>query len=223
METISVAAAETSAPRRNIPIAAKRIFWRVLIFYVISIFFVGMLVPSNDSHLLSSTGTAAQSPFVIAATNAGVKVVPSIINAVVLTSAWSAGNSGLLLSSRTLYGLAREGRAPWFFTRVNRWGVPWICVVFMSLWICLGFMSLTNGASTVFGWFQSLVSAAALVNWIVICFVYLRFYYAMKKQGIPRERLPWKAPFQPFVAWMGFISFTLLLLTGGYATFIHGQ
>lgn len=61
---------------------------------VLSIFMVGMIVPSNDPELLRSTGTAAQSPFVIAANNAGIKVVPSIINAIVLTSAWSAGNAG---------------------------------------------------------------------------------------------------------------------------------
>jgi len=85
-----------------------------------------MLVPSNDPELLKSTGTAAQSPFVIAANNAGVKVVPHIINAVVVTSAWSAGNSGMLTSSRALYGLAREGHAPKIFLRVNRFGIPWV-------------------------------------------------------------------------------------------------
>lgn len=55
---------------------------------------VGMIVPSNDPDLLNSSGTAAQSPFVIAATRASIPVVPHIINAVVLTSAWSSGNSG---------------------------------------------------------------------------------------------------------------------------------
>lgn len=88
-----------------------------------------MLVPSNNPNLLSGSGTAAQSPFVIAATSAGIKAVPSIINAVVLTSAWSAGNSGLLNGSRILFGLAKEGRAPKFFGRVNRFGIPWIAVV----------------------------------------------------------------------------------------------
>lgn len=61
---------------------------------------VGLIVPSNDTHLRASTGTAAQSPFVIAAQRAGIKVVPSIINAVVLTSAWSAANSGMFLHFR---------------------------------------------------------------------------------------------------------------------------
>nr|OQO23832.1 hypothetical protein B0A51_09776 [Rachicladosporium sp. CCFEE 5018] len=223
IENISMAAAETQCPRRAIPMAAKRIFVRVLLFYVLSIFFVGMLVPSNDKNLLQSTGTAAQSPFVIAATGAGVKVVPQIINAVVLTSAWSAGNSGLLNGSRILYGLAREGRAPKIFKRVNRFGIPWVAVASLSLFVCLGFMSLSSGASTVFSWLQDLVSVAALVNWTIICIVYLRFFYAMKKQGIPRERLPWKAPLQPYAAWIGVFSFIILLLTGGYTTFIHGH
>lgn len=123
VEAISMAAAETRSPRRNIPKAAKRIFWRVLLFYgepnslssnvpwkiergadilitVVSILMVTLLVPSNDPELLQSSGTAAASPFVIAATRAGVKAVPSIINFVVLTSAWSAGNSGMLLPER---------------------------------------------------------------------------------------------------------------------------
>jgi amino acid transporter len=101
VEAISVAAAETKNPRQNIPIAARRIFWRVLIFYVLSIFMVGLIVPSNDPNLLQSTSNAAGSPFVIAAKRAGIKVVPSIINAVVLTSAWSAGNSGTYLGAPT--------------------------------------------------------------------------------------------------------------------------
>lgn len=224
IENISMAAAETQAPRRNIPIAAKRIFVRVAVFYVLSIFMVGLLVPSNDANLLHSTGNAAQSPFVIAATNAGIKVVPSIINFVVLTSAWSAGNSGLLGGSRTLYGMAREGHAPKFFLRVNRMGIPYIAVCFVSLFICLGFMTLSAGASTAFSWLQDLVSVSALVGWMVITGVYLRFYYGCKAQGIDRKTaLPWAAPFQPYAAWLSFISFTILLLTGGYVTFIHGH
>ncbi|EHK98491.1 putative proline-specific permease [Glarea lozoyensis 74030] len=207
-------AAETQSPRRNIPIAAKRIFWRVSIFY----------------DLLRSTGTAAQSPFVIASTRAGIKVVPSIINAVVLSSAWSAGNSDaannikvLLGSSRTLYGMAREGHAPKIFLRVSRMGVPYVAVAFMSIWMCLGYMTLSDSASTVFSWLQDLVATAALVHWIIICVVYLRFYYGMKKQGIARSALPWAAPFQPYAAWTSLIAFSILLLTGGYITFVHGH
>lgn len=103
--------------------------------------------------------------------------------------------------SRILYGLAREGHAPKFFLRTNRFGIPYISVSFLSVFIALGYMTLQNSASIVFGWFQELVAAAALIIWIVICLVYLRFYYACKHQGIDRSELPWAAPFQPFAAW----------------------
>ncbi|KAK0462373.1 amino acid permease/ SLC12A domain-containing protein [Desarmillaria tabescens] len=223
VEGVANTAAETQNPRRNIPLAAKRIFWRVLIFYVIAIFVVTLIVPSNDANLLRSSGNASQSPFVIAATNAGIAVVPHIINAVVLTSAWSAGNSGLLNGSRNLYGMARENHTPKIFLRVNRFGVPYVAVLFLSAFLCLAYMTLSDNASTVFSWFQDLCSSAILVHWTIICAVYLRFYYGMKKQHISRTELPWKAPFQPYAAWIGLISFLIILLTGGYAVFIHGH
>lgn len=223
IENISIAASETRNPRQAIPQAARRIFVRVVAFYVISIFFVGMIVPSNDGNLLKSTGNAAQSPFVIAATRAGIKVVPSIINFVVLTSAWSSGNSTLLGASRTLYGMAREGHAPKIFLGTNRFGIPYVSVGFFSAFICLGFMTLSDGANTVFSWLQDLVSVSTLIDWMVICAVYLRFYYGMKKQGIPRSSLPWAAPLQPYAAWVSIISFGILLFFGGYTVFINGQ
>ncbi|KAK0200128.1 amino acid permease/ SLC12A domain-containing protein [Desarmillaria ectypa] len=223
IETVANAAAETQNPRRNIPLAAKRVFWRVLIFYVLGILIVGLIVPSNDPNLLGGSGNASQSPFVIAAKRAGISVVPHIINAIVLTSAWSAGNSIMLNGSRNLYGIAREGHAPKVFLRVNRFGVPYVAVGFLAAFMALAYMTLQDSASTVFGWFQDLVSAAAIVHWIIICLVYLRFYYGMKKQGISRDELPWKAPFQPFAAWLGLLSFSLILLTGGYAVFIHNK
>lgn len=84
-------------------------------------------------------------------------------------------------------------------------------------------MSLGHSASIVFGWLRDLVSVAALVNWMVICGVYLRFYYGMKKQGISRSELPWKGPLQPYAAWTGLIFFAVLLLFGGYIVFVHHQ
>ncbi|KAJ5815573.1 amino acid permease [Penicillium riverlandense] len=223
VETISMAAAETYAPRRNIPKAAKRVFVRVALFYIISVFMITLLVPSNDKMLLRSTGTAAQSPFLIAANRSNVKVVPHIINAIVLTSAWSSGNSTLLSGSRILYGLAREGQAPRFLARTSRWGVPYMGVLGIGMWMALGYMSVSATAETVFTWLQDLVACAQIMSWLVICTTYLRFYYAMKKQGISRTRLPWKAPFQPYAAWMTLISLSIILLTGGYTTFIHGH
>lgn len=202
---------------------------------------ITFLIPSNDPDLLKSTGTAAQSPFVLAAKRAGIKVLPSIINAVVLTSAWSSGNSSkrcntfaifmkiglidfypvLMGGSRVLFGLSQEGHAPAVFKRVNNWGVPYVSVVVMSLSVCLGYLTSSSGATVVFTWLQDMIAAYNYVAWIVICAVYLRFYYAMQRQGISRDELPWKAPFQPYAAWASLICFVVLLLTSGFRTFIH--
>jgi amino acid transporter len=224
IETITIAAAETRSPRRAIPQAARRIFVRIFLFYVLTILMVGLVVPSNNTDLLQSTGTASQSPFVIAARLAGIKVVPSIINAVILTSAWSSGNSNMLGGSRILFGMAVNGRAPAIFKRLNRFGVPYVAVIFYAVFMCLGYMTLSNSASTVFTWLQNIVAISTLVNWICICIVYLRFYYGCKKQGIDRHReLPWAAPLQPYTTWATLILFIVLLFTGGFSTFIHGQ
>ncbi|KAF3008282.1 hypothetical protein E8E14_003755 [Neopestalotiopsis sp. 37M] len=222
IETISISASEVQCPRRAIPQAAKRIFWRILLFYVVSIFMITLVVASNDPSLLSSSSTAA-SPFVIAATNSGIKYVPSVINAVVITSAWSAANSGMLSGSRSLFGLAKEGRAPRIFTRLNRFGIPYVSVGLFSLFLCLAYMTLSTSASLVFEWLVNLVAVAALVNWSIILITYLRFQYGCKAQGIDRQELPWAAPLQPYLSWVSLVAFMLLLLTSGYTTFIKGH
>ncbi|CAG8894284.1 unnamed protein product [Penicillium egyptiacum] len=221
VENVALLAGETQNPRQNIPKAAKRILARVVIFYIITIMMITFLVPSNDPDLLKSTGTAAQSPFVLSAQRAGIKVLPSIINAIVLTSAWSSGNSILMGGSRVLFGLSQEKHAPSVLKRVSRWGVPYVAVSIMSLSICLGYLTSSSGATIVFTWLQNMIAAYNFVAWMVICVVYLRFYYAMQKQGITLDELPWKAPFQPYAAWASLICFFILLLTSGFRTFIH--
>ncbi|KAH8648688.1 amino acid permease [Xylariales sp. PMI_506] len=222
IEGITIAAAETRAPRTAIPRAAKRIFARVLLFYILSIFLIGLIVPSDNDRLLTASGTAA-SPFVIAATNAGIPGIASFINAIVITSAWSAGNSSMLGYSRILYGMAKNGHAPKIFTRLNRFSIPYVAVLLLTAFMALGYMTLQHTAATVFTWLQNLVSISSLVNWIVITITYLRFHYACKAQGIDRKELPWAAPLQPYIAWFTLFFLFLILLTSGYATFIHGH
>jgi yeast amino acid transporter len=241
VESLSVAAAETQSPRQNIPKACKRVFARVTIFYILSVLIVGMLVASNDDQLNNFSGNASQSPFVLAATRAGISVVPSIINAVVLTSAWSAGNQSMLAGTRFLYGLAVKGQAPKIFLCTTEWGVPYVAVILQVLVATLAYMSLSNGALTVFYWLLDLTASAVLVSWSVIAFNHIRLHQALNKQGISYKELPWSHWWTRKYFWYSFISiFTndvclaytswfalsacvLFLLTGGFAVFIHGD
>lgn len=191
VESIAMAAAETKNPRQNIPKACKRVFVRVALFYVLAVLIVGLLVASDDERLNDSSGTAAQSPFVIAASAAGVGAIPSIVNGVVITSAWSSSNQALLAGTRVLYALALKRQAPAIFLRTNRWGVPYVCVLLQTAFMFLAFMSLSNGALTVFYWFVDLVGCGVLISWSTVLFNHLRLVAAMKRQGIPRTELPW--------------------------------
>lgn len=191
VEFLTVAASETQNPRKSIPIACKNVFYRVTGFYIITIIIVGMLVASDDSRLTANAGTAAQSPFVIAVSSAGIPAVASVINAVVMTSAWTVCNQDVLAGTRILYGLALKGQAPKIFLRTTPWGAPYVGVAFFACCMCLAFLSLSNSALVVFFWLLRLASAAILFTWGTIFVNHIRMRLAFDAQGIPVTRLPW--------------------------------
>ena len=124
VEMVAVAAGEAENPRHNIPKAVRRVFWRILFFYVLGSLAIGVLLPYNEPRLLQAIEDGepggAASPWVIAVYRAGVPVLPSIINAVILTSATSSGNAFLYTGSRYLYALAQNGQAPRFLLRCSK-------------------------------------------------------------------------------------------------------
>lgn len=120
VEMVAVAAGEAEDPRRNIPKAVRRVFWRILFFYVLGSLAIGVLLPYTEERLLSEDPGAAASPWVIAVYRASVPVLPSIINAVILTSATSSANAFLYTGSRYLYALAQNGQAPRFLLKCSK-------------------------------------------------------------------------------------------------------
>lgn len=120
VEMVAVAAGEAENPRKNIPKAVRRVFWRILFFYVLGTLAIGVLIPYNADGLLGTSGTGAASPWVIAINRAGVPVLPSIINAVILTSASSSANAFLYTGSRYLFALAQNGQAPRILLKCSR-------------------------------------------------------------------------------------------------------
>lgn len=124
VEMVAVAAGEAENPRKNIPKAVRRVFWRILFFYVLGSLAIGVLLSYKDDKLGKAISEhrhgAAASPWVIAIVRAGVPVLPSIINAVILTSATSSANAFLYTGSRYLYALAQNGQAPRFFLKCSK-------------------------------------------------------------------------------------------------------
>ncbi|EJF56365.1 general amino acid permease 1 [Dichomitus squalens] len=219
MELVAVAASETASPRRNVAKAVRRVFWRILIFYLLGVLVTGMVVPFNDPNLLSDTGNAAESPYVIAMTRAGIKVLPHIINAGIFTSAFSAGNSFLFCSSRVLYGLALRGQAPRLFTYCTKNGLPLAAVIASSCFSLLAFMNVSSGAETVFNWFVNLSTVGGFFGWLAMNITYVFFYRGFKAQGLDRTKLVYHSGLQPWLSYWGIFWITIFILINGFNVF----
>ncbi|MGG6440541.1 amino acid permease, partial [Saccharococcus caldoxylosilyticus] len=121
-ELLGVAAGETENPKESIPRAIRRVFWRILLFYVLAILAIGLLIPYTDPKLANDD--VSVSPFTLVFDKAGIAFAASVMNAVILTAVLSAGNSGMYASTRMLWDLAREGKAPKFLAKLDKRGVP---------------------------------------------------------------------------------------------------
>lgn len=225
-ELIVIAAGEAEAPRRNIPKAVRRFIWRLLFFYILGSLVIGVIVSSQSPRLLSAlnagAGNAAASPFVIGIQNAHIQVLNHIINAAVLTSAWSAGNAFMFAGSRILYSQACNGDAPKLFKTCNRWGVPYYAVALNTGIACLSFLNVSSSSANVFTWFTNLSTIGGFIGWICCLITYLRFRKAMSFNGI-LDTLPFKTPLEPFAA-IGVLIFLLVLtITNGFRVFLKTE
>lgn len=219
-EIVAIAAGEAKNPRRNLPKAIKRVYIRILLFYIGGTLIIGLLVPSNDPGLNLKSGTAAASPFVIAIQRSGIKGLPSVINACLLTSAWSAASSDLYTSSRALYGLAMVGSAPKIFKKTSRRGLPYMAIGMCSMFGLLSYMGVNAGSGQVFGWFANMTSIAGLLTWFGVSVTYIRFHAGFKAQGLDRSKLPYASKLQPYAAWYAAISCFIICLFSGWAVFL---
>ncbi|KAH8801401.1 amino acid permease/ SLC12A domain-containing protein, partial [Xylogone sp. PMI_703] len=214
-ELIGLAAAEADDPRKTLPTAIKQVFWRICLFYIVSLTVVTLLVPHGDARLLgSSSEDANASPFVIAINNAGIKVLPSIMNAVILISVLSVGNSSIYGSSRTLAALAEQGQAPHIFAYVDREGRPLVAIIFASVlgllcYVCGGGQST---AATALDWLYSLSGLSSIFTWGSICLAHIRFRSAWKHQGYSLDELPFRSQAGLPGSWIGFILNLVILM-----------
>lgn len=224
---VSMAAGETENPRAVMPRAFNAVFYRLTGFFVLGSLAVGILVPYNDAEMKAAFTTgapgAAASPYVVAMNRLRIRVLPDIVNAMVLTAAFSAGNSYVYCASRSLFGLALEGKAPKVLTRCSRNGVPLYCVGVVLMIALLSFLQVSNNAAVVLQWFVNLVTASQLLNYSAISLTYLCWYAALKAQGVSRDSLPYKSPWQPFAAWYSLCGCFVMTFVGGYTVFLPGN
>ncbi|KAF1987711.1 amino acid permease [Aulographum hederae CBS 113979] len=227
-ELVGLAAAETANPRKSLPTAVKQVFWRIALFYIVSLTLVGLLVPYDDPRLLggSSSADAKASPFVISIQNAGISGLPSVFNVVIMIAVLSVGNSSIYGSSRTLAALAEQGQAPRFLGYIDRKGRPMAGICVASALGFLAFLAGSSKQSDAFNWMLALSGLSSIFTWGSICLAHIRFRKGWKVQGHSLDELAFRSQPGLIGSWIGFLFNMLVLIAQfwvGFAPIGYGE
>ncbi|KAG2235291.1 hypothetical protein INT48_007922 [Thamnidium elegans] len=220
VEIVGITAGESANPHKTVPAAVKQVFYRIVLFYILSILMIGLIIPYTDPNLMNGSDNISVSPFTLVFQKAGAAWAADMMNAIILITMISAGNSGVYSSSRTLMSLADDGYAPKFFSYVNGWGIPIWAVLATCGVGCLAFLTSLFGSGVVFTWLTCLTSLAGLITWVSISTTHIRFRQGYLSQGRSLDALPYVAPFFPFCDIFVIIAGTIIIFGQGYKSFI---
>ncbi|GAB3943840.1 amino acid permease [Corynebacterium tapiri] len=223
-ELVGVAAGEAEDPEKTLPRAIRTIFWRILLFYIGAIAVIGFLIPYTDERLLAaSEDNIAVSPFTLVFDNAGVAIAASVMNAVILTSVLSAGNSGLYASTRMLYSMAKEGLAPKIFGSLSSHKVPIPALIATAAVGMFGFVTSLVGDGVAYIFLLTLSALAGFITWIGIAYCHVKFRAALKAQGIELSTLPYRAPLGATGSLIALVMCGFVVLGQAYAPITSGE
>ncbi|PGH20044.1 hypothetical protein AJ80_03694 [Polytolypa hystricis UAMH7299] len=220
-EMVGITSGESENPLKAVPKAIRQVFWRILIFYVGMMFFIGILMPYDDPDLLSTTSRTARSPLTIALANAGIAPAAHLINGLIVVSVISAGNSSLYVASRTLVYMGRNGKAPRVLGRTNKAGVPWVALLFSNVCACIAFLSVSSSAGNLYSALITLSGVATFIVWATIGLTHIRFRRALQFQGISPSTLPFQAALYPYGTYLALSLNLFLIFFQGYPAFLN--
>jgi lysine-specific permease len=221
-EGVGLAAAETADPVKNVPKAINTVFWRILLFYIGSIFVVGTLIGYTNPDLMhGDEGHIALSPFTMV-----FQSVPhvgyfaaNLMNAVILSAVLSCGNSSMYVASRMLYAMAHSGKAPRFFGNVNRSGVPAAALLATGLVSTLAFFSSKVGDQKIYQLFFNASGLSGFLIWFGIAICHLRFRRAWLAQGRSLDDLKFRSKLYPHGPWLAVILFVVVIFGANIGVF----
>ncbi|MES4613602.1 MAG: amino acid permease [Ewingella sp.] len=220
-ELIGVAAGESENPGKNIPRAVRQVFWRILLFYILAILVISLIIPYTDPNLLrNEVGDISVSPFTLVFRNAGLLSAAAVMNAVILTAVLSAGNSGMYASTRMLFTLASEGKAPRIFAKLSKGGVPRNALYATTVVAALCFLSSMFGNQTVYLWLLNTSGMTGFIAWLGIAISHYRFRRGYVSQGRDLKDLPYLSGFFPFGPIFAFVLCLIITLGQNYQAFL---
>jgi len=204
-EMVGVAAGESKDPKKTI--------------------LIGTLIAYDDPNLLQAAATEdiALSPFTLLYERVGFAFAASLMNAVILTAILSAGNSGMYSSTRMLFKMAQEGRAPKWFAKLDGRGVPMNALYATTFIAAFCFLTTFIGEKQVFNWLLNMSGMCGFIVWLGIAISHYRFRKGYIAQGYKLEDLAYRAKFFPFAPWFAFILCSIIILGQNYQAILGGK
>lgn len=222
-ELVGITAGESENPGKSIPKAIHSTFWRILLFYILSIFVISCVLPYTSPNLLgSSVKDITISPFTLVFRRAGLAFAASVMNAVILTAVISAANSGMYASTRMLYSMAHEGQAWKIFGETSKSGVPVYVLMASTLVACMTFLTGIIGPSV----YEFLIDSSGLagfLTWMGMAAAHLRFRKAYVAQGYSLDDLRYRAWLYPFGPILALVLCTVVVIGQNPMALLHGN
>ncbi|HYB34161.1 MAG TPA: amino acid permease [Steroidobacteraceae bacterium] len=188
-EIVTIAAAESAEPEKAVAATTQSVVWRVLIFYIGSIFLVVAIVPWNDTVRMAR-------PYVSVMETLRVPAAVTIMSLVILTAVLSALNSGLFASSRMLMALARRGDAPALCARLDARGVPVAAILGSTAFGYATVVMSYISPDRVFAFLVNSYGTVAIFVYVLIALAQLRLRRRLERDAPERLRIrmwgyPW--------------------------------
>ncbi|MFI1383406.1 amino acid permease [Embleya sp. NPDC020886] len=202
-EIVTIAAAESKEPERSVARATTGIIWRIILFYVGSIFLVVTIVPWDGAEVLAS-------PYVAAWDIIGLPGAGTVMDVVILTAVLSVLNSSVYVSSRMLFALASHGDAPKWSVKTSRRNVPVRAILAGTVvgWVSVLLAYLSP--DTVFTYLVNSSGAIAIFMYIMIGASQLRMRRRLEREA--PERLTLKMWLFPYLTWIVMAGFVAVLV-----------
>jgi L-asparagine transporter-like permease len=207
-EIATLAAAESEAGAKTIARMTISVSVRILIFFVLSIFLIVSVVP----------WTAIQpgiSPFAQALSEMGYPSADLIMNAIVLVAVLSCLNSGIYITSRAMFGLAKNGDAPQSCVQLSRSKVPARAILIASLFSYGALAASVLSPDRVFNFLVSSSGAIMLFIYMLIAWAQLRLRARIEAED--PTRLQVKMWLFPYATWATIAGMAAILVLMGLA------
>jgi GABA permease len=193
-EITTIAAAESAQPDRAIARMSSAVIWRILTFYVLSIFLIVAVTPWN-------TVVSGESPFTLALDTMHVPLAGKIMSVIILTAVLSCLNSAFYVSSRVLFILADRGDAPQILVKLNKRRVPVGSVLMGAAAGFLGIVAATQPRQRVFDFLVSSSGALIVFVYATICVAQITLRRRRERANEPKPPVTmWLFPWLSYAA-----------------------